>query len=206
MTGRSQRHLFERDGYDSNMRRKPTPPTNVTLTPAVIGIADANGTVVGVLAATGDLDVDESFTYALTVNPGTLFDISGANLRKAAAITAGAKNITVRATDRFGLTFDKALVVTAGARPTDITLSTPTIADDAAVDDVVGALSTTDATDGDTFTYALLDDADGKYALDVDEIIVADALEEGTDEIQVRVTDSIGLTFTKTLEIEVTAA
>lgn len=112
MTGRSQRHLKDIYGYDSDMKRAPSAPTNITLTPATIANGAADGTVVGALAATGDLDWDESFTFTLTSNPGGLFDILAANLRKAAALTAGDKPITVRVTDRFGLTFDKNLTVT----------------------------------------------------------------------------------------------
>ena len=43
MAGRSQRHLKDIYGYDSDMKRAPSAPTNITLTPATIANGAADG-------------------------------------------------------------------------------------------------------------------------------------------------------------------
>ena len=79
----------------------------------------------------------------------------------------------------------------------------------------VGALNTIDPDVGDTFTYELLDDADGRFILsDINNdgtiyVVVADggnrlnANNNETHDITVRVTDSSAFTFDKTLTIDV---
>lgn len=79
----------------------------------------------------------------------------------------------------------------------------------------VGTLNTTDPDVGDTFTYELLDDADGRFILsDINNdgiiyVVVADggnrlnANNNETHDITVRVTDSFTNTFDKTLTINV---
>jgi len=79
----------------------------------------------------------------------------------------------------------------------------------------VGVLNTTDPDVGDTFTYELLDDADGRFMLsDINNdgiiyVVVADggnrlnANNNETHDITVKVTDSFALSFEKTLTINV---
>lgn len=107
-------------------------------------------------------------------------------------------------TDPQPLTFEAAAPVNNA--PTAIDLSPATIADDAVVGDVVGALTATDEDDGDTFTYTLNDDASGAFALDGSNITVAKALTAGDAAINVTVADSAGGEFTTDLTITVTAA
>ena len=88
-------------------------------------------------------------------------------------------------------------------------LSTPSIAENTANGTVVGALTTTDPDAGDTFTYTLLDNAGGRFALSGSNIVVANGslldFETATSHnVQVRVTDAAGNTFTKTIAVGVT--
>jgi hypothetical protein len=87
--------------------------TSITLTPATVAGSVALNSVIGALAAVGGV-AGATFTYTLPSNPGNLFNVSGANLRTnvAPVIAAGAKPITVRATDNSGRVFDQNLTVT----------------------------------------------------------------------------------------------
>lgn len=68
----------------------------------------------------------------------------------------------------------------------------------------VGTLSATDADTGETFTYALVDDADGHFVIDGDQIKLAKGLTTANDRtVTVRVTDKAGNTFEKLLTIDV---
>ena len=93
--------------------------------------------------------------------------------------------------------------------PTDIALSSLTVTEGVEAGSEVGTLKTTDLSSyyGETFTYTLLDDAGGRFALDGDKIVVAGAIDYETatsHAIRVRVTDGDGHTFEKTLTISVT--
>lgn len=93
--------------------------------------------------------------------------------------------------------------------PTNIALSSSSVAENKANGSVVGALSTVDPDAGDSFTYALLNDAGGRFALSGGNIVVADGslldYEAATShDISVKVTDSAGNTLTKILTIGVT--
>lgn len=99
-------------------------------------------------------------------------------------------------------------VVPTGAPPTHIDLSTPTVVEGAALDTVVGTLTTTDPDVGDTvFTYELVDDAGGLFAVDGDKIVVAGAINFETAssyQLTVLVTDPGHQTYTQNVTISVT--
>ncbi len=121
---------------------------------------------------------------------------------------AGAPDGTDTLTGIENLAFaDGTISLVANAAPTDIALSHNTIAENSAAGTPVGALSTTDPDTGDTFTYQLLDDASGRFALDGNLLEVAGALDfeaASSHQITVRVTDSGGLTRDETFTIGVT--
>ena len=80
-----------------------------------------------------------------------------------------------------------------GAVPTDIVLTPSTIAENSAVNSVVGTLSAIDTDTGDTFTFTLQDDDNGHFALVGNQIVVNGPLdfeEAATRTIHVKVTDS----------------
>ena len=99
----------------------------------------------------------------------------------------------------------------SNSAPTGISLSSLSIAENNAVNAVVGTLSTTDADFGDTFTYSLVAGTGSTDNASFN--ISGSSLRAGVDfnfearssySIRVRTTDSVGGTFEKVLEITVT--
>ena len=90
-----------------------SPSTDISLSPASVAENIANGTIVGALSDDNP-DAGDTATFTLLNNAGGRFRISGSNL---VVSDGGLLNyeqrtshaITVRVTDRAGLTFDKAL-------------------------------------------------------------------------------------------------
>ncbi|NET29941.1 CAP domain-containing protein [Okeania sp. SIO1I7] len=92
--------------------------------------------------------------------------------------------------------------------PTAVEIDNDTIAENTSNNTVVGNLTTSDPDAGDTHTYQLLDDANGRFALDGDQIVVSDS--SGLDfesnqnhNITVRTTDDGGESFDQQLTINV---
>jgi Ca2+-binding RTX toxin-like protein len=97
------------------------------------------------------------------------------------------------------------------AAPTDLALSAGSVQENAAAGTVVGAFAATDPNAGDTFTYTLLDDAGGRFAVQGDRLVVRrgdllDFEQKASHDVRVRVTDSGGLSLDKTLTIRLTDA
>lgn len=93
--------------------------------------------------------------------------------------------------------------------PTDLALSASSVIEGAAVGTVVGTLSATDPTAGETFTYALLNNAGGRFSLNGAQLVVANAalldFETATSHaVTVQVTDSVGNTYQEVFTIGVT--
>ncbi|MCS6288724.1 MAG: DUF4347 domain-containing protein [Nitrospira sp.] len=102
-------------------------------------------------------------------------------------------------------------VQAANDAPTDLSLSSNTVAENAANGTVVGTVSGTDPDSGDTKTYSLTDTAGGRFAINSSSgvIMVADSsrlnYETATNHsVTVRVADSGGLTYDETVTINVT--
>ncbi len=92
--------------------------------------------------------------------------------------------------------------------PTDILLSPTSIPENSATDSFVGDLSTDDVDANDTFIYALIEDAGGRFKLSGSRIEVANGTlldyEAATSHvIRVRTQDAAGAPFEKTLTIGV---
>jgi hypothetical protein len=140
-------------------------PTDIALSPSSIAENQPSGSTVGTLSTT-DPDIGDSFGYALVGGTGdtdnAAFTIDGNALKTTAAFNYEAKSsysIRIRSTDAGALSTDKIFTITvtnANEAPTDITLSTSSIAENAGVNAVVGTLATTDSDAGNTFTYALV--------------------------------------------------
>ncbi|MGO4524367.1 calcium-binding protein [Microvirga sp. 2MCAF35] len=95
------------------------------------------------------------------------------------------------------------------ARPTEIVLSHNGVEDDPTAGTLVGTLSTLDPQGSGSFTYKLIDDADGRFAIQGDRIVVAngsliDYETAGHHWIRVQTTDSTGLSVIKDFSILVT--
>ena len=88
------------------------------------------------------------------------------------------------------------------AAPTDLALSGNVIAENAANGTVVGTASATDPDSGETFTYSLTDDANGRFAIDASTGVVTVADGSALDfdsatshNLTIQVTDSGGNTY-----------
>lgn len=93
--------------------------------------------------------------------------------------------------------------------PTDITLSAARVAENSANGTVVGTLGVVDADNTSGHTYALIDDAGGRFALNGTSLVVAngsllDYESALTHALTVRVTDPDNNTFSKELTITAT--
>lgn len=91
--------------------------------------------------------------------------------------------------------------------PTDISLSASTVAENAAVSTVVGALTRTDPDAGDSGTWSLTNDAGGKFAISGSNLVVNGALNfeaASSHSVTVRYTDTLGLTYDEAFTITVT--
>src|SRR5205807_2402348 len=97
-------------------------------------------------------------TGVITVANGTLLDYESA--------TSHAN--TVRMTDQAGLTYDDAFtiaVTNVNEAPTNATLSTSTVAENAANGTAVGTVTGSDPDAGATLSYSLTNNAGGRFAI-----------------------------------------
>jgi VCBS repeat-containing protein len=105
---------------------------------------------------------------------------------------------------------DPIILPPVNAAPTQISLNSATVAEMAINGTVIGTLSAQDPDAGDSFTYRLLSNAGGRFALDASgtRIVVADGTKLDYEQaalhtITVRVTDKAGLFLDQTLRISV---
>ena len=143
-------------------------------------------------------------TGVITVADGTLLDFE----------TAASHGISVRVTDQGGLSFDKNFTIAVtdvNEAPTDEILTGGTVAENSANGTVVGTVRGIDPDAGAVLTYALIDNAGGRFAIDANTgvITVADGTRldfetAASHGISVRVTDQGGLSFDKNFTIAVT--
>jgi Ca2+-binding RTX toxin-like protein len=101
------------------------------------------------------------------------------------------------------------LALTDNSAPTDILPDTAEIAENSANGTVVAELSAVDPDDDETFTYELVDDAGGRFAIVDGKLVVADATgldyEAATEHtVTVKVTDSAGNTLEEDIVVGVT--
>ncbi|MBA5777115.1 cadherin domain-containing protein, partial [Stappia sp. F7233] len=172
---------------------------------------DENTTAVGTVAAT-DADTNDTVSYSISGGAdGALFTIDGATGELSfiaspdfdAPGDAGADNVyevEVTASDGNGGTSVQTISVTVGdvnEAPTDITLSNASVEENSTNGTVVGTLGAADPDAGESFTYTLLDNAGGRFAIVGNELRVADGglldFETATShQVTVEVEDSAG--------------
>ena len=125
------------------------------------------GTVVGNLISQDQdaQDAGSTFTYILVAGDGdtdnSSFSIVGNELIANTVFDYETKNsysIRVQTTDQGGLSFEKQLNINVNNvnGPTDLSLSTSTVAENKAVGTVIGDFSSTDPDTGKTYTYSLV--------------------------------------------------
>lgn len=194
-------------------------PGSLTLTADAVAEGVADGTVVGSVTAT-DPDVGDTLTYALTddadgrfaIDPdtGVITVADGARLDYE---SAARHEISVSVTDAGGLRATGTFAIDVADindAPQVADLSSAKVIESAPDGTVVGSVIANDPDVGDMLTYALTDDADGRFAIDPDSgvITVADTARlvhasDAQHTITVRVTDAGGLVDEASYAIEV---
>ena len=144
-------------------------PTNITLSNTNVAENQPVNTIVGTLAAI-DPNAGNTHTFTLVAGTGSAdngsFNITAGGVLRTSAIfdfeTDSSYSIRVRATDQGALFFEKQFTITVtdvaeggNTAPTDITLSSNTVAENEPVNTTVGTLAAVD-TVGDTHTFSLV--------------------------------------------------
>ncbi|MEY9427047.1 hypothetical protein ABH975_002362 [Bradyrhizobium ottawaense] len=194
--------------------------TGATLSANSVAENSANGTVVGTVSGT-DPDAGATLSYSLANNAGGRFAINSttgvitvANGTLLDYETASTQSITVRVTDQGGLTFDKAFTVNitnAVEGPTGATMSGGSVAENAVAGAVVGTISGIDPEAGTALSYALTNNAGGRFAINATTGVVTivngallDYEASPSQTIVARVTDQGGRTYDKSFTINLT--
>ncbi|WP_293086220.1 cadherin domain-containing protein, partial [Okeania sp. SIO3B5] len=140
------------------------------------------------------LDVDPNATYDVTFS-GDLDGDGQADDTATYQVTVGSENV------KQDVVSDNLPPSTpTNSAPTAVQIDNDTIEENSNNNTVVGNLTTSDPDAGDTHTYQLLNDANGRFALDGDQIVVADGSQldfesNQTHNITVRTTDDGGESF-----------
>jgi hypothetical protein len=157
--------LFTEKAFVINVTNVNEGPTDILISAnAISENAGANATV-GTLS-TSDVDAGNTFAYTLVAGTGDIdnaaFNINGNALRATASLdfeTKSSYTVRVRSTDQGGLFTEKAFIISVtdvNEAPSDIALSSNTIAENSGANATVGTLTTTDSDAGNTFTYSLV--------------------------------------------------
>jgi uncharacterized delta-60 repeat protein len=140
-------------------------PTDIALSSTSIPENAGANAVVGTLTTT-DVNAGNTFTYTLVSGAGSIdnaaFNISSNSLQATSSFdfeTKSSYTIRIRSTDQGGFFTEKTFTVTVidiNESPTNISLSSITIAENLAANTPVGTLNTADPDTGNSFTYALV--------------------------------------------------
>jgi surface-anchored protein len=194
-------------------------PTNLTLSSSTLAENLPTGSTVGTFT-TSDPDVSDSFTYSLVAGTGdtgnAAFELVDNQLRTTSSFNFEAQSsysIRVRSTDSGSLSTDKVFTITVSdvnEAPTEISLSSSSIPENAAIGSVVGTLSSQDPDGPSTFAYALADGAgdSGNSAFEIvgDELrtrIRFDHDAQSTYSIRIQSTDGGQASFQKPFTISI---
>lgn len=192
-------------------------PTSVNLVGDLVEENKAAGTVVGTLSGT---DPDHADALSFSVVGGkdaALFKVVGGQLVTTAALdyeAAATREIVIRATDKGGLTFDRAFTVQVGdvdeanRAPTSVSLSGDEVAENMAAGTVVGTVSGVDPDDGDALTFSIVGGPDAtSFALVGSQLVAVGPFDfeaGATREVMLRATDKAGATFDQLVQVRVT--
>ena len=192
-------------------------PEAISFTGGSVAENAAAGTFVASASVT-DVDADDSHTYELVGDADGRFAIDAdGNITVAEGAdldyeSVGSHEVTVRVTDSGGESIEQTLTITVSdvnEGPESISFSGGSVAENAAAGTFVASASVADVDAGDSHTFELVGDADGRFAIDVDgNITVAEGADlnhesAGSHEVTVRVTDSGGESIERTLTISV---
>ncbi|PKN56827.1 MAG: hypothetical protein CVU56_13990 [Deltaproteobacteria bacterium HGW-Deltaproteobacteria-14] len=188
------------------------PPTGVTLSGSGVAEGRPAGEWIGQLAAVGDPDPNESFTFALVANPDGAVALAGNTVTSARSFdfeSEASVSFTVRATDKSGLSVDQLFtlaVLDRNEAPTSLSLSNAAIAEGLPAGTVVGVLTALGDPDAnDTHTFTLWDSAGGRFSVDGADLVTDAVLDferdPSTFRLQVEARDRGGLSVQRTLNV-----
>ncbi len=196
-------------------------PTDIALSATSVTENAANGTVVATATAI-DVDAGDTRSYALTDNAGGRFainSVSGAITVANGALlnfeAATSHAITIRVTDSAGASYDETFTIgvnNVNEAPNSLTRTAGgSIAENSANGAVVAQFAATDPDSGATLSYALTDNAGGRFAINATtgQLTVAnggllDFETANNHNVTVRVTDQFGLSRDLTTNIGIT--
>lgn len=195
-------------------------PTDLAVSANSIAENNAANAIIGTLSAI-DPDGTGTFTFSLVTGAGSTdngsFSITGNTLKVIPSTdfeTQSSYSIRIRATDQGGLTFERPLTINVNLvnlAPTDLLVSTTSIAENNATNATVGTLSANDPNAGDIFAYSLIagvgSDDNASFTISGNALTinpVANFEAKNSYSVRIRVTDQGGLTFEKPITISVT--
>jgi Ca2+-binding RTX toxin-like protein len=200
------------------------PVVNETTIAVTEGAGAGEGTLVATINATDPDDPNQVLTYSLDAASDALFDLALAQDGMSYEITVAAgvtldyedpahRSVTVNVSDGVNTVPKTVTLDLADANdnaPTLVVLSNTIIDEDAAVGDVVGALTPSDPDTVGTYTYTLID-ADGDPSNDLFEIVgdkvqVKAGLDyemAGSHTITVQVSDGVNAPHVQDIEITI---
>jgi gliding motility-associated-like protein len=194
-------------------------PSNITLSNATIDENNAVGASIGTLAST-DPDAGDSFTYSLVSGAGSTdnskFTLSGNTLKAAEAFdfeTKSSYSIRIQTTDAGGLSFQKTLSISitdVNETPSAMAITKSNLYESNTINQVVGALSTSDQDAGDSHTYSLVSGVgstdNAAFNVSGNQIRASQVFSFSTKNsysIRVRTTDKGGLSFEKVYTVSI---
>ncbi|MHC5916452.1 MAG: Calx-beta domain-containing protein, partial [Nostoc sp.] len=161
-----------------------------------------------------DVDLGDSLTYSATLADGSplpsWLTFNGRNFSGNAPISsAGQLEVKVTATDQNNASAtDNFILNVINSAPYYIDISNNIVAENSADNTLIGTFSTRDFNSNDTHTYTLLNDAGGRFALNGNQIVVANGglldYETATGHIiRLKTTDSSGLSYEQDITIAI---
>ncbi len=173
----------------------------------------APGSVIGNFTTT-DPDSNNTFTYGLSDGAGAInnnsFTINGNQLIINSAPAGTGYSIRVQTTDQGGLPLENTFSIGVNRRPFDISLSSSRVNESISPGTVVGTLSSADPDNGNVFTYSLVTltggNDNGAFSINGNQLIINTVPNFNTKpsySLQIRTTDQGGLSYDKSLTIDV---
>lgn len=193
-------------------------PTNLALSNSIVAENTAIGTLVGTFSTT-DPDTGDTFNYSFAAGgaDNAAFNIAGDQLFTNALFdfeTKSSYSIWIRTTDQGqgNLFFEKDFTITVtdvNEAPTNLALSYSSVAENMAINTVVGTLSTTDQDLASTFTYTFASGGADNAAFNINgnqlrTNAMFDFETKSSYLIRIRTTDQGDLFFEKDFTITVT--
>ncbi|AOY82774.1 hypothetical protein BJP36_25575 [Moorena producens JHB] len=192
-----------------------TAPTDISLSGRSVKEFSKNGTTIAKLT-TKDVDSGDTHTYQLLDDAKGRFEIDGNQLKvKDGSLidfdNNSSHDIKIRTTDSGGESYDKTFtidVLNQNFAPTDISLDGNSVKEFSNNGTTIARLTTKDIDAGDTHKYKLLDDAQGRFKIDGNQLKVKDGTlldfdNNSSHDIKIRTTDSGGESYDKTFTIDV---